>query len=193
MYNRCRADRDAFLTSLSTLAEQYGGWAAYGAERLMIEVAGGSHEHPAYGQIMDASLNFLRTNGVPPMNVTGYEWRHWIASGGTNETWLQRRLTPTSEQAPISDLSAGETRRLAQLVAGDHSNVFMVQRTLDGRFRWIVDAEQSDTDPERTQYVHMTAGSLHDLYIQIGLALQSPPHWYDCELEPYFPLPSPAL
>jgi len=193
MYYAYRADQDIFLMTLAVVAEQYGGWVSYGAERLMIEVAGGDLEHPAYGRIMNASLGFLRACGVPPMKVTGYEWQGWLASGGTSETWVPRRPTPPRAQAPISDISIGETRRLAQLAVGSCSNVFLVHRASEGHYRWIIDAPQSDDDPRRTQQVHVVAESLHDLYVRIGLWLQVPPYWHDQELEPYIPLPKPRF
>jgi len=44
MYRQYQANPDAFLTALADIADTYGGWTAYGAERLMIEVAGGNLE-----------------------------------------------------------------------------------------------------------------------------------------------------
>ena len=193
MYHCYEAGHDVFLLALADIVGQYGGWAAYGAERLMIEVAGGNLGHPVYGQIMNASLDFLRASGVPPKMVTGYEWEHWLASGGNNESWVRRRPTPTSEQAKISDLSPGETRRLAQLTSDGQSNLFLVRREPSGDYCWIVDARYSDDDPRRTEREQLTARSLHEIYVQIGLSLQVPPYWFDRELEPYFPLPMPAL
>ena len=57
----------------------------------------------------------------------------------------------------------------------------------------MIDSKVSDDDPRRTQWVYQTSEALHELYVQIGLNLQVPPHWYDSELEPYFPLPRPML
>ena len=58
MYNLYQVNPDGFLVSLASLAEEAGGWPAYGAERLMIEVAGGNLTHPAYSRIMD-TVNFM--------------------------------------------------------------------------------------------------------------------------------------
>ena len=193
MYQRYQAGPDQFLAALADIAETHGGWAAYGAERLMIEVAGNNRGHAAYARIMGASLSFLRSRGVPPKMVTGYEWNHWIDSGGDNETWVPRRPTPSEDDAPISPLAPGETRRLAQLFASSDSNVFLVRKEEDGRYAWIVDARYSDEDPRRTRRVQRTAESLHNLYANIGLTLQVPPYWHDRELEPYIPLSRPAL
>ncbi len=125
MYQLYQADQDTFLMTLAAVAEQHGGWVSYGAERLMIDVADVDMEHPAYNRVMNASLGFLRACGVPPMKVTGTEWQSWLASGGTSETWVPRRPTPTEAQAPISDIGIGETRRLAQLAADGRSSVVL--------------------------------------------------------------------
>jgi hypothetical protein len=37
------------------------------------------------------------------------------------------------------------------------------------------------------------ASSLHELYIRIGDAFQTPCYWAGPELEPYFPLPPPTI
>jgi hypothetical protein len=193
IYRQYQADQDAFLTALADMAEEYQGWTAYGAERLMIDVAGGNLEHPAYGRIMEASLRFLRASGVPPMKTTGYEWQHWIATGGTNETWVPRRPPPTSADAPISELGPSETRKVAQLTAADDSNLIFVQRGGSNRYVAIVDARYSDEDPRRAQNEFYSSDSLYDLYMQIALPLQIPPYWCDREILPYFPLPRPRF
>jgi hypothetical protein len=192
VYDRYHDDQDAFLALLADLADQYRGtWAAYGAEKLMTEIAGGGLDHPAYGRIMDASLEFLRRSGVSPRQLNGYEWNYWIDSGGTVNTWLTRRPEPTEDR--IERLAIGEIRRLAQLLEDDDSNVFLVKRTAEDRYDWVIDSRQSDEDPTRTQRVHDTADSLHELYIKIGLGLQFVPYWCDSELEPYCPLPRPPF
>lgn len=194
VYATYQANPDAFLADLADRAERTGGWVAYGAERLMHEVSGRTHRSgTAYRRILEASLGFLRASGVPPMKVTGYEWDYWIDSGGDNETWVPRRPTPTMEQAPITDLGFADTRRLAQLTEDSNSNVFLVQRSMDGRYCWVVDARYSDEDLRRSQRVNLTADSLHEIYVRVGLSLQIPCYWYDRELEPYFPLKSPSF
>jgi hypothetical protein len=87
MYERYRADQGAFLVALAEIAEEREGWVAYGAERLMIEIAGGNIIHPACKRIMDASLEFLRASKVPSMMVTGYEWKHWLNTGEDTGSW----------------------------------------------------------------------------------------------------------
>jgi hypothetical protein len=192
VHDRYRDDKDALLAVLADIAERHvGGWVAYGAERLMSDIGDVNADHPAYGRIMDASLEFLRRSGVSPARLTGREWKYWLKAGGTIDTWLKRQPEPT--EGRIQELPVGTVRRLAQLRDADDSNVVLVERTAENCYSYIVDAPQSDEDPTRSQRIIATAASLHDLYIQIGLGLQIVPYWCDPDLKPYCPLPRPPF
>jgi hypothetical protein len=192
-FRRYQASPGAFLATLADIAGQHGGWTALGAERLMIDVAGGDLPDAAYKRIMDASLSFLRASGVPPIRITGYEWRRWLDSGGTIDTWIPRRPVPTPQEAPITDLRPGETRRVAQLTSAADSNVILVRRAPEGGYVSVVDARYSDEDPTRSENELDRADSLHDLYLKIAMPSQVPGYWCDPELLPYFPLPPPSI
>lgn len=86
-----RADPESFLVALANAVVPVGGWAVYGASRMLWEALSLTEEfgqNPSYNAIMNAGIDFLRMNRVPSQNVSGYEWQHWIARGGTRETWL---------------------------------------------------------------------------------------------------------
>lgn len=190
------ANPEGFLVALADTVVPIGGWAVYGASRTIWELFSSNEDflqHPAYSAIMDAAIGFLRASGVPPMNVRGYEWNHWLDQGGTIDTWILRRPTPSPDEAPISALRPGETRRVTQLKAESDSNAILVRQNSDGRYCALIDAKRSDEDPHRVQNEWKFAASLYELYIQIGLAMQIPTYWYDHELEPYFPLPRPKI
>ena len=194
LYPFASADPDGFLVALAEAVLPVGGWAAYGAERIIRSLLGPSvSQHPSYNAIMSASLAFLRTNGVPPMRLNDYEWGYWSANGGTIDTWLPRRPTPSQDEAPITALQPGETRRVTQLTSKRDSSAILVRRDGDGRYCALIDNKWSDEDPRRVQREWKFAESLYELYIQIGLAMQVPTYWYDRELEPYFPLPRPRI
>lgn len=92
------ADPEGFLIALANAIVPVGGWAAYGASRTLYEFFSSKtafHQHPAYVAIMDAAIEFLRANRVPPLNVRPYEWAHWMARGGTRETWEPQTTAPT--------------------------------------------------------------------------------------------------
>lgn len=197
IYAFASSDPERFLVTLAQAAVPAGGWAVYGASCMLWECfssdAGVLAQHPTYKAVRDGAINFLRANGVPPMRVKGYEWNYWIDNGGTADTWIQRRPIPSPAEAPISKLSHGETRRVTQLTSERDSNAILVRQNSDGRYCAMVDAKWSDEDPHRVQNEWKFAESLHELYIQIGLAMQVPTYWYDRELEPYFPLPRPRI
>ena len=198
LYPFASADPDGFLVALAGAVLPVGGWAAYGASRTIWELLSPSasvsvRQHPSYNAIMNAALAFLRTSGVPPKSLRFYEWDHWLASGGTMDTWVPRLPIPSQEEAPIAALLPGESRRVAQLTSEPDSNAILVRRNGDGRYCALIDAKWSDEDPRRVQNEWKFAESLYELYIQIGLAMQVPTYWYDREREPYFPLPRPRI
>ena len=191
-------DPKGFLEALTSVVLPVGGWAVYGASRTIWEFLSVSRNspfshHPAYIALMNAALDFLRANGVPPMMVSRYEWDYWLDNGGTMDTWLPRQPTPSPAEAPINELLPGEVRRVAQMTSAPDSNVILVRQGENGQYAALIDAKWSDEDPRRVQNPWKSAGSLYDLYIQIGLSLQTPWYWCDRELEPYFPLPRPRI
>lgn len=188
------SDPEGFLIALAGAAVPVGGYAVYGASRTLFEfIKPPFDKHPAYIAIMTGAIQFLRANGVPPMRVRPYEWQHWADMGGTRETWLPRRPTPLRDEAPITSLRPGETRKVAQLISRPDSNIILVRQRDDGRYCALIDARQSDEDPTRSQWEWKSAESLYELYIEIGLSQQTPTYWYNPELEPYFPLPRPKI
>ncbi|MBK6870821.1 MAG: hypothetical protein IPJ14_09690 [Kineosporiaceae bacterium] len=196
LYPEAARDPNAFLERLRREVLPAGGWALYGADRLMWELITDktARQSEAGLEIMDASLSFLRENGVPPQRVRPYQWEHWIGTGGTIDTWLMTRPTPTHAQAPIRELAPGELRPVARLTADPQSNVILVRLAANGEHvEAIIDAPQSDDDPRRTQWEWKSAPTLYELYVQIGLTHQVPTPWYDPDLEPYFPLPAPRI
>lgn len=198
LYSFASTDPDSFLVALAEAVLPVGGLAVYGASRTSWELLSPSasspvRQHPAYNAIMDAAIEFLRANGVPPIRVRGYEWDHWLDSGGTTDTWVTRFPTPSQEEAPITPLLPRESRKVAQLTSEPDSNIILVRQNSDGQYCAFVDARRSDEDPHRGQFDWKFAGSLYELYVQIGLALQTPPYWYDRELGPYIPLPPPRI
>jgi hypothetical protein len=104
LYPFASADPDGFLATLAGAVLPVGGWAVYGASRAIWELLSPStsvsiRQHPSYKAIMNAALEFLRSMGVPPMRLRGYERDYWLASGGTMDTWLPRLPTAPQVQA----------------------------------------------------------------------------------------------
>jgi hypothetical protein len=188
------ADPTGFADAIRAAVAPVGGWAAFGGACTAWELlASDDRRGPAYEALLSAAAEFLRGSGVPPTNVKGYIWNHWVDRGGTADTWIPRIPTPSPSDAPISPLQYGELRRIAQLSPRPDSNVVLVRLDPNGSHVAIIDARRSDDDPRRTQWDWKSAASSHVLYAAIALDLQMPPYWCDPELEPYFPLQPPLI
>jgi hypothetical protein len=198
LYPAACADPAGFVELLAREVSGVGGWAAYGAGHTVWELLSSDQrwdlkDDSSYNAVMDASLEFLRQNGVPPKKLTGYEWDHWTSRGGTANTWIPPRELPARERAFITPLRDNELRPVARLWESADSNVILVRVSPDGRYAAVIDARRSDDDPRRVQSDWEFADDLYGLYARIGSFLQTPPPWHDQELEPFFPLPAPAI
>ncbi|GAA3934113.1 hypothetical protein [Actinoplanes auranticolor] len=74
-HEMARSDRDGFLTDLrAVVADDRGGFATFGAARVVWELFGGDALHlPAALPIIDAGIAFKRARGLPTGALTGYE------------------------------------------------------------------------------------------------------------------------
>jgi hypothetical protein len=74
-YEDSQADREGFLTDLlAAIAHDQGGFATFGAARLVWELYGGDCLRiPAALPLVDAGIEFKRLRGLPTAMLTGYE------------------------------------------------------------------------------------------------------------------------
>lgn len=198
LYPSATADPVEFVELLEREVSRKGGCGAYGAahavwELLTSEQRALLRNNRSYVAVVDASLEFLRANGVPPERVRGYEWDHWIEHGGTIDTWIPPRDPPPQAGTRISQLREGELRPIARLTDPADGNIILVRTSAEGGCTAIVDARWSDDDPRRCQTDWESADDLYALYVKVGRWLQVPPPWYDTELEAFFPLPKPKI
>lgn len=198
LYPTASADPGGFVELLQQEVSGKGGWAAYGAGRAVWELLTSDQradlkQSRSYNAVVDASLEFLRRNGVPPKKLTGYEWAHWTSQGGTASTWIPPRALPARGDAFITALGDNELRPVARLWESADSNVILVRVNPDGGYAAVIDARWSDEDARRVQRDWECADDLYGLYAKIGSSLQTPPPWHHPELEPFFPLPAPTI
>jgi hypothetical protein len=186
-----QSDQEAFLRNMAGNARA-GGWAAYGAERLIVSVISGDLQHPLFDEVMLAALTFLRENLVPPSRLSGYEWSWWSTHQGASEAWLIGSAPPSQQDADIPQLRDSEERVLAQMTAQPNGNLIVAVQRGDHVVA-LIDAPWSDEDPTRSRNEWQSAPNLHELYLKVGAALQAPPHWVRPELVPYIPLPPSNL
>lgn len=105
---------------------------------------------------------------------------------------LAKRSASTLRQVRLTDLAPGESRIIAQLTSARDSNLLIVRCEANCRYVALIDAKWSGDDPRRVQNEWKTAATLHELYVQVGLALQVPPHKSDVELAPFL-APRPGI
>ena len=74
-YDHATADPDRFLTELqAVVAHDEGGFATYGAARLVFEMFGGRMlKMPAALPLVDAGIDFQLARGETPAMLSGYE------------------------------------------------------------------------------------------------------------------------
>jgi hypothetical protein len=188
-----QSDREGFVTAVAETVTPVGGWAAYGASRLVAELIGLDFEGERAQAILEGAVVFLRQHGVPPLRVRPYEWSFWIKNGGTVDGWITRLEPPPPNDPCITELARGEVRFVARLTGDHDSNTVHVGRSDNGQFVGIIDARRSDEDPTRGRWVSTQGSTMYELYMNIGLVLQVPPFWVNPELEHYIPLPRPRI
>lgn len=134
LYPVASADPDGFMVALAEVVLPVGGWAIYGASRTIWELLSSSNsasirQHSSYKAIMNAALEFLRTKGRSFMMLRPYEQDHWMASGGTRDTWMPR--PPTSSQVATNPANipdspeAWEKASLAHIQSGHDSEALV--------------------------------------------------------------------
>ncbi|MFD0327289.1 hypothetical protein ACFQZC_01390 [Streptacidiphilus monticola] len=187
-YQWGQADRAAFMAAMVDAAT-HGQWAALGAERMVIEALGFLQDDPSFDTVMEHSLRFLRSRGIPKLHITGYEAQWWAAHAG-NEPWLVGRPAPSLQAAPITPLRDGELRRVANMGPDGNDNDILVTRADDG-FKAVIEGRYSDDDPRLTRRDWHFAPTLHALYVRLGDSLGTPPPWLHPELAPTSRWPRP--
>ncbi|MER7889743.1 hypothetical protein ABTX15_07975 [Micromonospora sp. NPDC094482] len=188
-----QSDPAGLTAALAREVTPLEGWPAYGASRAVAELLGLGFEGDDAKAVLAGGLRFLRQHGVPPLRVRGYEWNHWVDTGGTIDTWLPTVPPPPPERSGLRPLAPGEVRHVATMTTERDSNTIHVRRDPSGAYLALIDARYSDDDPTRSRAEWKRGSSLYEIFRNVGLALQSPPHWVSAELEPYIPLPRPTI
>lgn len=184
-------DTAGFLHELAASVLPVGGWAVYGGSHLVKELLSGDLNDPSYHAMMEASLDFLREQGVPKLRLNDYESSFWNEHKGRTEPWIPAR--PLPENPTLTPLTVGQDRLIAQLEQDEASNTVYARLADDGTYQALIDARRSDEDPRRVRKEWKTAISHYDLYREVAETLQVPSHWADPELEPFFPYPPPKI
>jgi hypothetical protein len=81
------ANPEGFITELRDVLDgETGGFATYGATRLISELLDWKVRTPEALALLDAGIAFKRERGLPTGRLTGYEWARWLEVHGPG-TW----------------------------------------------------------------------------------------------------------
>jgi hypothetical protein len=191
LLNAARENPQQFIQALADACVPVGGWTVYGADRTVINLIGTTPGGEDWFRILDASIQFLRSNFVPPMRVPQYAWERFLDQGGTGNTWLELRPPPDRGAVQITPLRDGETRRIVKLGPEPDANVVLVRRDGD-TYVALVDAKWSDENPTRSQSEWKRASDLYELYVDVAWSSQVW-DWADPEIEPFLPAPKARI
>ncbi len=186
-----------FLDELTAAAEKAGDWGFIGAMCVAWNFVVSAQDHdPRYLAILERALNSLRLDGVaypavPPFAIEYGQTVHgW--DGARPAGWPSAlddvRVPAPGEGTAVSDLEPGESRRLAQPQAGDHSNVIYAERRSDESIVAVIGGiDASDGGRKRWEWHGLEAPTYPAFLRELGERLVTPSFWAHEELAPYFP------
>lgn len=161
------------------------GLVMLGVAALVAHHPGPARDDPGWHRLLDASLGFLRASYVDRARVPSWAWDHYLATGGGERGWLEPRPGPESDPEPPTPLGDDEVRLLA--VTGPGSRVLVTCRGAG-----YVALDDTDGEDEGLLFTLSERDDLYDCYEEAAWAT---PYraWAQAELEPFFPVPRPAL
>lgn len=182
------ADLDLFATTqperfrreVRAAVRPVGGWAEYGAIRLISELLG-RVDDPDSDYLMESSLAFLRSRQIPWANLST-DAHAWWALNLPGVEWLPQQAPPARDVARIHDIPAGKERMVARVdfngseffVCNEHGTYVAYQRYAG-----------PDELSGPIEFADASARDLYDLYVKVGRGFGSVPDWVDEELEPF--------
>lgn len=178
-------DQKAWVEALSQVIVPVGGVAAYGASTLVQLCLNNPVELNAYCRLLDAALDHLRAEGVPEIELTGYERSYWHRKH-PDEVWLEP-VTARPAESSLTPLAVGQERKLSVADASSDSKAIYVSHPAEGRYVWILDMP-SENGSGRIREERGHASSLSEIYAELGENLP-PSHWVDPEFAQFLPFP----
>jgi hypothetical protein len=135
-------DRKAWVEALSQVIVPVGGVAAYGASTLVMLCLGHPDELDSYCRLLDTALEYLRAEGVPEIELTGYERSYWRGRH-PDEAWLQP-VTSRPAESSLTPLAVGQERKLSVMDGSPDSKAIYVLHSAEGRYAWALDMPSED-------------------------------------------------
>jgi hypothetical protein len=188
---RDQAIEELYEAAINSPDREMATMAAYG---LIAEFLPESEDH-RYLSLLDETLGSLRTRRIPSAYLSGYEAERWAAVHGdlrSSYDGLFEVEVPVNDDLPEPQLlEVGASRMLALTHPLPTGNAFFAEHRADGLYVVYSERINSADDPRRVRCEEERLGTftlLKDLMRALAEMFGSPPHWYDDELEDYFPL-----
>jgi hypothetical protein len=167
--------------------------AILGAYGLIAEFLPKSEDH-RFLWLFDEALGSLRARRIASMHLTGFEAERWVAVHGELRSSFDGLFSvevPDNGDLPEPQpLEIGASRMLALTHPLPDGNAFFAEHRSDGSYVVYSERLYSSDDPRRVRCEEDLLGtftSLKDLMRALGEMFGSPPHWFDGDLEDYFP------
>ncbi len=167
--------------------------AAIGAYGLFGELEPESRD-PRFLSLLDDTLEQIRAAGLSSGHLNRYEADRWIELHGELRSSFDRvfevEVPDVADLPSARPLMRGDVRRLALTEPLPFGNAFFAEHRQDGTFVVFSERIYSHEDPTRSRYDEHHLGVFHtfeDLLRALGGELRTPTHWFDDDLEPYFP------
>ncbi len=186
---KVRAEPQNYIEVLAEVIVPVGGWAAYGAAELALDVMEHDLDNSAYRALFVAGLEVRRQAQVPWVMLNSFDHAYW-SDAHPDEPWLPERQPPSREAADITPLKVDQERRVAQVSPGDDSKVLLITRPAPDRYAMLIEHPQEDGS--RMRGVFYEAGTLYDVYIGAGQQVLAH-FWNAPEFEPFCRYLAPRL
>jgi hypothetical protein len=185
------------LEKLAAAAELGGDWAFVGALCVAMNgVATEYQDNSHYVAILDRALVVLRDDGVAYTAIPRFALNRWeqvhgcdgLRPGDWPSALEDVKVPAPGSELPVIDLENGQSRRLAQLHAGDESNVIYAERRPDGTIVAVIDGtDMADGARARWEWDGLGAQEYPSFLRLLGDRLVTPSYWAHEDLDPYFP------
>jgi hypothetical protein len=186
-----------FFDELTATAERAGDWGFVGALCIANNfVADTDRQDSRFLAILDRALQVMRDDGVAFAAIPPYALRRWEDVHGTEGLspagWpsaLAHLAVPARGEVPVtSDLAEDESRRMAQLHEGPHSNVIYAERRPGGTVVAVINGiDAADQKRKRWEWDGLDADDYSTFLCKLGDRLVTPSYWAHDDLVPYFP------
>lgn len=167
--------------------------ATVGAYQLLAEL-NPKLEAPRFLSLYDDALDYMHKAGFSSGHLTRFEADRWIATHGELRSSFDGVVevsVPGADELPsVKPLEVGSSRMLALTEPLPNGNAFFAEHRRDGTYVVYSERPLSLDDLTRSRYEESHLGtfdSLESLLRALGEMFGTPPHWYDEDLDPYFP------